>query len=302
MNIAHLMFLLLVIGNLSFAYDGPNPLQGIQVGVEINKSESGIINYSYSISNPKSNNGEITAVDIFIGWNPDQEEKLTDTGLSHCKKNLKSATSVVPERKPVIPVGSIGPDDWLCGYADLAGYTAGSYGWGAISLKSSIKPGSQRGGFALKSPGIPAIREILIRPDIDLERLPPEYNENVEKTIALENKVKWLGKTIGPKAPPKVFKGSEFIQYLISSKEQSFTLGWIKNKGLERSLDAKLDAAKKKIEFGDNKSAKNIMQAFLNEVEAQKGKGLSSEAYALLFYNGQYLIDHLTEIVPKKSK
>jgi hypothetical protein len=41
------------------------------------------------------------------------------------------------------------------------------------------------------------------------------------------------------------------------------------------------------------KTAKNVLGSFLNDVQAQNGKHLTSEAYALLYFNGKYLVDHL---------
>ena len=76
-------------------------------------------------------------------------------------------------------------------------------------------------------------------------------------------------------------------------KHEAFKLGWITNQGIEQSLDAKLDNAKKKIEQGNKNAAKNILGAFINEVEAQRDKYLTSEAYGLLKYNVQYLIGKL---------
>jgi hypothetical protein len=109
-------------------------------------------------------------------------------------------------------------------------------------------------------------------------------------------------RTLGPTAPPADFKPVAFVDYIISQKHEAYSLGWIKNKGIENSLDEKLDNAKKKIETGDTKTAQNILNAFINEVEAQgcktyddcpSGKHLTPEAYALLKYNMQYLIDNL---------
>jgi hypothetical protein len=136
--------------------------------------------------------------------------------------------------------------------------------------------------------------------------LPPLVASEEEAPLDAEvpdffhNSVK--GKTIGPTAPPAVFKPIEFLGNIINLKHEAFNLGWIKNEGILKSLDAKLDNAKKKLENGDTKTAKNILNAFINEVEAQgcatyencpSGKHLTSEAYGLLKYNAQYLIDHL---------
>jgi hypothetical protein len=64
---------------------------------------------------------------------------------------------------------------------------------------------------------------------------------------------------------------------------------------------AKLTNAKRKLESGDTKVTKNMLKAFLNEVEATSckefecpgNKPLTSEAYALLFFNGQFLWERL---------
>lgn len=105
--------------------------------------------------------------------------------------------------------------------------------------------------------------------------------------------IAWKGKTIGPTAPSADFKPIEFLNYVIDLKHQTSSLGWITNKGIEQSLDAKLENAKKKLEQGNNTAAKNILEAFINEVEAQKDKHLTSEAYALMKYNVQYLMEKI---------
>jgi hypothetical protein len=102
-----------------------------------------------------------------------------------------------------------------------------------------------------------------------------------------------VGKTIGPVEPPVDFNPIRFMDNIISMKHEAFSLGWIKNRDIENSLDVKLENAKKKIEQGNTNVAKNVLDAFSNEVEAQKGKHLTSEAYGLLKYNVRYLIEKL---------
>ncbi|MBI5559914.1 MAG: hypothetical protein HY883_01390, partial [Deltaproteobacteria bacterium] len=106
----------------------------------------------------------------------------------------------------------------------------------------------------------------------------------------------------GPTAPPLDFEPLDFLDYIISMKHEAFTLGWIKNAGIENSLDKKLESAKKSLEKGSTISAKNILSAFINEVEAQgcatyencpEGKHLTPEAWALLKYNVEYLMERL---------
>ncbi len=102
-----------------------------------------------------------------------------------------------------------------------------------------------------------------------------------------------VGRTVGPVMPPDQFTPSVFIDTLISYKHQSLALKWIDNAGIANSLDQKLENAKKKLASSDSVAARNILEAFVNEVEAQKDKHLTSEAYALLKFNAQYLIDRL---------
>lgn len=177
-----------------------------------------------------------------------------------------------------------------------------------------IAPGQMQEGFSYKSKGLPSIidaffwgdkrkrfsgpydadpQEIHDSFDRVFTKLKSQYPQT-EKTISL--------KTVGPTAPPADFKPVDFLNNIINMKHETYKLGWIKNEGILKSLDAKLDNAKKDIEKGNTRSAKNTLKAFVNEVEAQgcesyencpSGKHLTSEAYGLLKYNALYLIDHL---------
>jgi hypothetical protein len=90
-----------------------------------------------------------------------------------------------------------------------------------------------------------------------------------------------------------VISAVAWIDTLISYKHRAYDMGWITDQGIANSLDQKLENARRQLEQGNKKAAKNILEAFVNEVEAQKGKHLSSEAYALLKFNAEYLISKL---------
>jgi hypothetical protein len=286
-------FYLFVVCGALHAQTVPTPLVGVKVITNITVNASGFYNYQYSISNPATNSSSLYSIDIFLAQDPTSDVSLTTTGLNHCSAYFKTNSENILKTQTVTAVGSSSPQHWNCGYGKLASFSDNSYGWGARQQSSQISPGVTQSGFLLTSYGPPSIRDILVRPWIDVDLLPAEYSSNVQKTVALQTSVQWLGKTVGPKAPPKTFSASDFINYLISIKEQSVSLGWIKNQGVANSLGAKLNDVKKKITSGDNKTAKNVLGAFQNEVQAQNGKQLTSEAYALLYFNAKYLIDHL---------
>jgi hypothetical protein len=83
------------------------------------------------------------------------------------------------------------------------------------------------------------------------------------------------------------------IDGLIAATEHVSELGWIEPAGVCNSLLAKLRAIRKAIEGGRIVRAVNQLDAFLNELEAQKGKHLSIAAYELLRVDAIFVRDHL---------
>lgn len=95
------------------------------------------------------------------------------------------------------------------------------------------------------------------------------------------------------------------INYLITLVHDSRQQGWITRDEAHKNLVAKLLDVKRKLERAEgeeaHKEATEKLGAFLHEVQGLscrqvscKGdKALTSEAFALLFYNGQYLCDRL---------
>jgi len=165
---------------------------------------------------------------------------------------------------------------------------------------SGLKPGRSWLVGAIESNGLPAIVNAYFQGKTKRSVLAfPDEGPGYELTLQLMqlrtfpfNRV--ARKTIGPVSPPASFVALSFLDTLISYKHQALALGWISNEGIANSLDQKLENARKQLEHGNDKAAKNMLEAFLNEVEAQKDKHLTSEAYALLKFNAEYLISKLT--------
>ncbi|MBI5749595.1 MAG: hypothetical protein HZA00_10770 [Nitrospinae bacterium] len=209
-----------------------------------------------------------------------------------------------------------------------AGWTGGKivdsnvYDWGC-SFPDMIKPRNSISGFRLLSSGLPNIVTFYAWGWVD----PPKFPEGMAPEEPLpgedifENSFK--GKTLGPTAPPADFKPIDFLNYIISLKHEAYKLGWIiqgkdddkgkkedEEKGIMKSLDEKLDKAKKKLEKGDTKEAVEKLKSFIHEVEGlykedkdeekdkkekedHRHEHITSEGYALLKYNAQYLIEKL---------
>lgn len=214
---------------------------------------------------------------------------------------------------PIYDAKSPAPeDDWHMGeYRDYNEWHWAKTGGDVHGLPA----GEGEKGFSFRSLGLPAIvaadfyglkrKEYFIPSDSsDTDEVgnafgslsysfEEQYKEKFQKVTR---------KTLGPVPPPEELKPVEFIDKIISFKHEAFKLGWIDNDGIVNSLDKKLENAKRAIQNNSLTSAKNVLEAFVKEVDAQgcatpdkctPGKHLNPEAWSLLKYNAQYLIDKL---------
>jgi len=171
--------------------------------------------------------------------------------------------------------------------------------WGGNDTTDFLDPGEVLSGFSFLSQSPPSISKYYAQGWFELPKVEIEPDSIVGGGDIFETSK--AGTTIAPCEPPSPFPPLAFLDTLISYKHQAFALGWIKNPGIVNSLDAKLDNAKAQLRRNNKTAAKNILQAFVNEVEAlwkgedhpYGGKQITSEAYALLKFNAEYLISRL---------
>ena len=175
---------------------------------------------------------------------------------------------------------------------------SGYYMWSLLDPTQSVPPGGSGGGFGVVSADLPSIVGFLawnFTPPMVFAR--GEARPCAGSSI-LENSFK--GSAVGPKAPPSN-DPIQLVNYLISLVHDSRRLNWIKRDGVQQSLVGKLITAKRKLEAGDVATAKSNLTAFVQEVEATSCDDFSchgnlpatSEAYALLKFNAEYLIARL---------
>jgi len=69
--------------------------------------------------------------------------------------------------------------------------------------------------------------------------------------------------------------------------------GEIDNQGVVTSLVAKLDVAQKLIDDDKIDQAKNLLNAFINEIQAQSGKHITPEAAELLLQSAEHILSNL---------
>lgn len=117
--------------------------------------------------------------------------------------------------------------------------------------------------------------------------IPQEPNQTIKNLLTYD-----IEDFITPE-PDSTVTESEMIDTLISYNNQCYNYNWITNKGIYNSLSQKLENAKKDLEKGNDKAAKNVLEAFRNEVEAQKEKHITIDGYKFLYYYSGYIIERL---------
>jgi hypothetical protein len=194
--------------------------------------------------------------------------------------------------------------------------------WSSDSIHN-VLPGMVLGGFSFTSRGLPSIRNYYAKAFV----LPPIVDVEPDSIVGggrfLDSRK--IGKTLAPVDPPNPFIPLDFLDTLISYKHQAVTLGWLKDRredqkdeddeekedGIVAKLDKRLGKARAELLKGDSIKARKELEKFVKKVEKlykesdkeeDKNKPekvvITSEGFALLKYNAEYLIDRL----PKKQK
>lgn len=112
-----------------------------------------------------------------------------------------------------------------------------------------------------------------------------------DEQFIYENSFK--GVTISSTHPPNPFDPLDYIDTLLNYNALSLELGWITNQITADKYDSLFTTAKTQLQQNNNNAAKTTLQTVLQKVDIDSTNNLTSEAYALLRYNTEYLIEHL---------
>jgi nucleotide-binding universal stress UspA family protein len=195
----------------------------------------------------------------------------------------------------------------------------------SIIMTSHGLPGLRRFVISPSYNPKPAV-EVTPKNEDSVRRFVPEPSEEEEEAFQhLVDSIKVKGITIGPTAPSLNFVAIIWIDTLLSYKHQAVSLGWLRDRkedqkdeddeekedGVVAKLDKRLEKARAELLKGDSIKARKELKKFVKKVEKlykesdeEEGKNkpekvvITSEGFALLKYNAEYLIDRL----PKKQK
>jgi hypothetical protein len=213
-------------------------------------------------------------------------------------------------------------------YFQLPPYWSSVWGnqWAASisNVHEPILPGVDVDGFVMMSKGLPCIRRIVIEPEFqDVFYFPniedTTVNMSIEQMDSIREAVNFRGFTIGPTAPPIDFIGTVWCDTLLSYTRQSVQLGWLRDgkdndcdndekleDGVVKNLENRLLKARNELNEGDTIKASPIgasreLEKFIKKVEriSKRSDVMTDEAYALLKYNAEYLLEHLITLPPK---
>jgi hypothetical protein len=104
-----------------------------------------------------------------------------------------------------------------------------------------------------------------------------------------------VGKTVGPVTVPSPFVPLNFLDTLTSYTTQSRTLGWIKDQTTANKYLGYFSSARTKLVQHDSVGARTILLQVLHDVNIDSTASISSEAYALLRFNTEYLVNVLPQ-------
>jgi hypothetical protein len=197
-----------------------------------------------------------------------------------------------------------------------------------------IAPDSSVGGFALKSLGLPSITICYFQGATSIMSFGPEPPQEVQDLLHTVDRfpTNYVSRsTVGPNEISNPFDCIVFVDTLLSYTRQSVALGWLgrdrdddcdsdehPQDGIERNIERRLTMAKREIQRSDSVKARRDLEMLVNKVDRiwkrgqteekkhERNRGdwwqhrkdwvvMTSEAYALLKYNIDYLIDKLPE-------
>jgi len=165
--------------------------------------------------------------------------------------------------------------------------------WAARNNTYRIKPGSSLEGFNFLSEKLPTIQDYYMEGWAQIILQPGQEPDSTENDSFFDTAKK--GTTIFPREAP-ISSLSEHIDTLETYRSRSCSeLGWANDAAVCSTLKGQLSDVRSFLAAGDSVAAASTLAEFINLVEQEKDASLSSEGYALLFFNARYLADRLPE-------
>ena len=264
----------------------------LHASVEIDSR--GVFVYRYTVENGAGSSAGIWKMTIDLSL-PAGASPPSAIGLANGPGYFVESSVVGASLKAgkAIPVGLSAPHP---GWRTTVG-TDATARWVAVNNTSLVFQKQKLAGFSLASHGPPSLRRFTLAPYIDPDRAPvtepgddpgelDRYKQEFDQYVESQSVV---GITLAP-AAPMTATADALLANLASQVGQARSLRWIANDTIARSFTDKLQAARAAISRRQLEQAGTILRALRNEVAAQSGKTLTSEAVVLVDVNIQYAL------------
>jgi hypothetical protein len=249
----------------------------------------GYYNFYYNIENTSQNKGSVGSFGVDISRDTASLD-LDTIGLVFARpsmvKNFNHMYPVIKQR--IVPFSFFSlPRYWD---AELGGITSAF----AFPDTLFILPGQAVGGIAIMSRGLPSIRSFVVEPEFNDDAYYGDQTPSPEVQDSIRNIINYYGTTLGPQSPPKNFIPTAWCDTISSYISQSQMLSWIHNQTTENKYLGYFTTTKAQLQDNNIAAACTTLQTVLNNANADSTSKLSSEAYALIRYNAEYLMMQLS--------
>ncbi len=163
--------------------------------------------------------------------------------------------------------------------------------WASLDSLYDIFAGSTISGFLISSTGLPSIYSSYCIGYIE----PPEGEELIEPGSNNIFNNGFMLEIISPQDPPNPFDVQDFLDTLLNYNDRSYELEWIKDQQTHNKYAGYLNTVKSALVQDQNGLARSTLSTLLEQVDVDSSSTLTSEAYALLRFNSEYLLEQLPE-------
>ena len=265
----------------------------VNVTTKVLSSQSqGYYNYSYRILNNPQNIGSVESFEINASRDTASLD-LDTTGLLFTAPGIRQnfIRRFPYLRQHIVPFSFYHlPPRWFASMGMITN---------AFTFLDTlfILPGQTIDGIELMSRGLPGIRSFIVKPWFDIDAYFGTRFGNTEPDPDVQDSiiqsVNYNGATVGPVSPPKHFSQPSWCDTISSYVTRSRSFGWINNQSTTNKYLDYFSTAKSQLQTNNTQSARVTLQQVLSDVNADSTSNLTSEAYALIRYNTEYLITKL---------
>ena len=272
--------LAIAIGHVATAH--AQQLTGVEMELTALEDSASYLIYRYRIAGAVGSTGGIAEVSLDIASPGAGFIQLPSTGpFTH------GPTGATVSPTEHTPIGSMSPAGWKAFLSIDATLDWYGIAGGAVD-EDSIPPGAGLSGFGVRSTYLPGIRTVRAEPTWQSCCSQPDPGSE-EGEHPSPDSFAVAGTTIGPTRAPSDVTGSAGVALVIDDLDDICVLGWIDDGGVCNSLRVKLVQAQASI-IADRPAARQQLQAFLNELDAQRGQHVNENAYWLLRTLAEHVI------------